>query len=1153
MHSRSLIWCLAFALTGCGGCGDDDDMTDVGPFDGSMDGATDGEIDSGMDGIPGCMPDEFPDPTITICDGDSIPSLADGACETTAGDDNVLITGDVLLPGEVLRGGQVLVGTDGNIVCAACDCSGEAAAAAATTVVCPDGVVSPGLINAHDHIGFNGGVPNTIPDDEQPERFEHRHDWRRGLDRDGDGIIHNRRRSNGGPVSREAAMWHELRMVMSGSTSTLGSNSAQGWQRNLDVTSRLEGLDVDAAEYQTFPLDDAGGDNRTGSSPGDSRVRDMGCDYSFGDPEWDRDTALDVMMESGRYVIHMSEGIDQGARNEFVCMREGMDDLIQENTTVIHGVGVLPQDIGEMAIDGTILVWSPRTNIYLYGDTARVALYHRMGVQIALGSDWIFSGSANMLRELSCAASYNEDYLDGFFSDEQIWLMATRNAAAAAGVPDSVGTLQAGYAGDVAIFDARARGDHSAVIDAGPADVLLVLRGGVPLYGNSELLTPFPGTTDCEALPDVCGTNVCGTAKHACVMRESEMPFSMLMTEAVYDDGLLPLCWCDGGAADEPTCTPERQVGMGGMLPPTMLNGSNNYTGAITADDRDGDGILDVSDNCPCTFNAIRPLDNGVQADADADGFGDACDPCPLGGDDDPSTCTVVDVTDFDMDGVLNEVDNCPTTANPMQEDRDDDDKGDACDDCPDDPNPGAMPCPAEESTVYLVRMGDVAVGRDVALNGLVVTGLAGNGFYAQQREGTPDYDGVAFSGIFVFTGSGPTGVARGDVIDIVRGTIEDFMGLTQLGNATWTVTESGIEVDPVVVGTPSLIATGGTMAEPLQSVVVEVQDVTVTNANPDDPSDFGEFAVTGDLRVDDEMYTIIPDPALDDQFGAIAGPLAFTFENTKIRPRDAADVIPEGLRLNPRDVTIGVDGTVEFTVQIPMLAPAGGSDVAITIAPVGLLTGPATITVPEGASIGMATYTGASTEMMGTLTASFDGDMAMANVNVVEATGMGLYISEYVEGGAGRGGNKALELYNAGPDAVDLSVCEVVRYTNGSMDPSASVTLVGSLPALSTYLICNTGFDDLTCDQDDNVINHNGDDAYEIVCAGMVVDSFGRRGEDPGSEWSGGGVGTQDVVLRRSCTVGMGDPVSTDAFDPSVEWEEFVDTDLSGFGDRGC
>ncbi|MCU1277878.1 MAG: Metal dependent amidohydrolase, partial [bacterium] len=48
------------------------------------------------------------------------------------------------------------------------------------------------------------------------------------------------------------------------------------------------------------------------------------------------------------------------------------------------------------------------------------------------------------------------------------------------------------------------------------------------------------------------------------------------------------------------------------------------------AGDADGDGIPDAMDNCPTTFNPIRPVDNGVQPDADGDGRGDACDACPL-------------------------------------------------------------------------------------------------------------------------------------------------------------------------------------------------------------------------------------------------------------------------------------------------------------------------------------------------------------------------------------------------------------------------------------------------------------------------------------------------------------------------------------------
>jgi hypothetical protein len=82
---------------------------------------------------------------------------------------------------------------------------------------------------------------------------------------------------------------------------------------------------------------------------------------------------------------------------------------------------------------------------------------------------------------------------------------------------------------------------------------------------------------------------------------------------------------------------------------------------AISFTDSDGDGPVDLGDNCPGVANP-------TQLDADGDLIGDECDPCP----NDP---------DIDGDGACEE-DNCPNTANPGQEDSDGDDFGDACDFC---------------------------------------------------------------------------------------------------------------------------------------------------------------------------------------------------------------------------------------------------------------------------------------------------------------------------------------------------------------------------------------------------------------------------------------------------------------------------------------
>ena len=60
--------------------------------------------------------------------------------------------------------------------------------------------------------------------------------------------------------------------------------------------------------------------------------------------------------------------------NEFVCASMGANDLVQPNSAFIHAIGLKPGDYVKMALDGTSIVWSPRSNVSLYGDTAQVAV-----------------------------------------------------------------------------------------------------------------------------------------------------------------------------------------------------------------------------------------------------------------------------------------------------------------------------------------------------------------------------------------------------------------------------------------------------------------------------------------------------------------------------------------------------------------------------------------------------------------------------------------------------------------------------------------------------------------------------------------------------------------------------------------------------------
>ncbi|NUO52644.1 MAG: DUF4215 domain-containing protein, partial [Polyangiaceae bacterium] len=372
-----------------------------------------------------------------------LPAIGSGTCEVTAGSGtDMVIEGDILGPYTIFRGGEVVVDGAGLIVCVGCDC--DDVAPDATRVSCPDAVVSPGLINTHEHITF----AKNNPYNDTGERYEHRHDWREGLH--GHTEI-----PAAGSSTADQVRWGELRFMMSGATSLVGSGSATGFLRNLDRDDQ-EGLGIEPVHFSTFPLGDSNGTQL-----------DSGCNYPGGD------TNMSIDMDDA-YLPHVSEGIDAYARNEFNCVdgqggRQGDEDLLEPQSAFIHGVGLLPGDYAKMAAEGASLIWSPRSNVTLYGDTAQVTVASRVGVNISLGTDWIPTGSMNMFRELACADNLNQNHYNSFFTDRDLWRMVTLGAARALHQEENIGILATGRVADLAIFNAATNPDYRAIIAGEPA------------------------------------------------------------------------------------------------------------------------------------------------------------------------------------------------------------------------------------------------------------------------------------------------------------------------------------------------------------------------------------------------------------------------------------------------------------------------------------------------------------------------------------------------------------------------------------------------------------------------------------------------------------------------------------------------------------
>jgi len=784
--------------------------------------------------------------------------LEEGNCEIQAGNANILIQGQILSPDGILEGGSLLLDAGGIIRCVGCDCSDSPGFMGATLIRCPEGVVSPGLINAHDHLGFDQNTPG----DWGEERYEHRHDWRKGK-------RGHTRISASGRASNEEVTWTEMRQIMGGATSISGAGEAGGFMRNLDRGNHMEGLGHPEVELDTFPLGDNDGIYRTGD-----------CSY----PELPNAGVLNSFWSP-----HVSEGIDDEARNEFLCLATdliGGIDVTEARGSFIHAVGLLAMDAASLADSGTSIIWSPRSNISLYGNTAPVTLLDTLGVNIGLGTDWTPSGSINMLRELTCADEMNRNHFNGWFSARQLWEMATINNAIAMGMEEGIGSLAVGLAADIAIFQQIHADPYRSVIEASVADVALVLRSGEALYGDAPLVVGLGGAA-CEAIPG----GVCGVQKQICAQRETNRSFAQLSGA---NQGSYDLFFC-GVPQAEPSCLPFRPL---------------EYEESPSAEDPDGDGLQGDEDNCPNIFNPIRPVDHGVQADHDRDGVGDVCDQSPLGED------QVTD-GDYDGDGSADGADNCPFASNADQSDQDGDQMGDLCDACPEDANPNGAGCPA---SIGQIKRGEMQQGLLVIVEGLIHTVHPDGHFFMQDLPELVEQS-HEYSGIYVYTGreGAALGAASGQHIRL-EAYINDFYGQIQLSG----IQSLDLLARDQALASPQLVDIADLVdpdrAYPLEGIRLRVNDLNVTLINPPagpgdrDPTE--EFIVNDRLVIGDYLFRLDPLPQVGAHFDSITGTLRYSSGAYKLEPsgmRDFAQGPAQLSGIGPEATLIQMD-----TVGVP-------------------------------------------------------------------------------------------------------------------------------------------------------------------------------------------------------------------------------------------
>lgn len=178
------------------------------------------------------------------------------------------------------------------------------------------------------------------------------------------------------------------------------------------------------------------------------------------------------------FLLHLSEGRDAHARQRFLDLKFGNDSwAIAPSLCGIHAAALKPEDFQIMAEHGASMVWSPSSNLMLYGATADVAAATAAGVRVSLGCDWSPSGSRNLLAELKIARAAAQAFNTGLTSRD-IVAMVTSTPAAILRWGDHLGTLVAENYADVIAVKGTTGDPYDHLINADESDLRLVMIGG---------------------------------------------------------------------------------------------------------------------------------------------------------------------------------------------------------------------------------------------------------------------------------------------------------------------------------------------------------------------------------------------------------------------------------------------------------------------------------------------------------------------------------------------------------------------------------------------------------------------------------------------------------------------------------------------------
>ncbi|CAN5789908.1 hypothetical protein BH24CHL6_BH24CHL6_08540 [soil metagenome] len=363
--------------------------------------------------------------------------------------------------GRVQERGRVAV-RRGRVVAVAGPDDTLPASLAGAPLIETDGTIYPGLIDLHNHY-----VYNVAPLWRVPRRYTDRSQWSSVKSKNAEVSLPVRLLAGYSPTARAIVRYVEAKALLGGTTTGQGMKTQvrggfglfRGAMRNVESTEDRR-LPASATLVPTL-----------GRRPEDFAAFRR---------------SLDKRAElGGSYFYHLAEGTSEITRRTYTDLRD--NQLLLPPLSGIHCLALDGDDLRSLGRARAKIVWSPFSNLLLYGQTLDVRALLASGARWTIGSDWTPSGSRNLLLELKVARHVARQQ-GAPLSAEELVSAVTADAAYAAGWSGHLGRLRSNMLADLLVVRGTAGDPYEHLLDARESDVSLVVVHGLPRYGDRDLM-----------------------------------------------------------------------------------------------------------------------------------------------------------------------------------------------------------------------------------------------------------------------------------------------------------------------------------------------------------------------------------------------------------------------------------------------------------------------------------------------------------------------------------------------------------------------------------------------------------------------------------------------------------------------------------------